>query len=1609
MPKKPTKSPARWVWGVVLSVLSGSLLAATPPGSSIVNIASVEYTQGSGSFGLPVTVQSNTVVTVVAPGLGLVVVKSHDPGGAVAPGTSVTFHLSIQNPGSSDLSSVVLDDPLDLLLGPPSAITSGLIPNRGPTGGSIAVTGVYVLPSRTVNWVVPLIPAGARFELSFTTQISSLTPEDSVVRNTSRQTSTQDPAGTSSNEVLVPVISPALSIRKEASRNIANVGEPIGFTIDVANISPVLDLHSVTVRDLLPKGLRYLEGSARLDGKAVPDPSPAARKSRELLFPAGDLSVGDAHHLAFVAIPDPSAEGDDTVNKAWVDAVTPAGYSVSAGPAQASVRVSGSFAPAETVIVGRVFVDDNHNGFFEDGEVGVPSARVYLEDGTFTLTDVVGKYHIEAVRPGLHVVKVDAATLPDGLASFASWSRSAGGAGTQFVDSGGGELFKSNVATGGLGIAVSRLRARGSYRNDRKSAPAGNPAAGEALLEVVFPPVLASALFEPGGAGLTASARTVVESYASLIRERGGRLVALTVEPVCFPVADERLMNSRADRLSREMSRLLMASAAPAKDGTATADAALIRGASGVMSAAGTTTKGDLETLEAMVKEMTPEAAILQPEEGQAIAAERSAVDVKFPNDLTPRLKVNGEVIAMDQIGVRMETSRSGVIFCRYIGIPFREGRNSIILEGFDQWGNARVWVERIVIRVGQPGRLTIRPAAEARKADARTPIAVRVQVQDAEGLPVADGTMVTLEADMGDFIGADASAVKEGFQATTAGGTATVYLSPAATAGNRTITAMAGEAKGETTFSLDPELRDWIVAGVGEGTIGQRGFAAGTDLDDALAGAGAGGRLALFARGRLFGSSLMTLSYDSDRERDPDKLFRAVSPDRYFPIYGDSSTQGYAVEGQGKFSLRMDQARSSFTLGDFATGLTVGELVRYDRALTGGAGRLDMRGFSVQSFGATTPQTQMRDELQGGGISGPYRLTRTPLVVNSERVVLEARDRFHEERVISSRTMSRYSDYDVDYEGGTIFFKQAVPFQDDDFNPIFIVAIYETLDAGGDRSSVAGGRVGYRFGERAQVGTTYVNEARDTGAFILRGADAGYKQTFGSGTVEFHGEAATTESGTSAPAGAVSFRAKATIGRSIGLTGYYRNVASGFENASRAGSSDSGTVRYGLDGSAALSDGSRLKGEFFSQSDALRGQDRRVASLGWDRNFGRITARSGFTDLRALNPSNGGNDFSRLVSAGAGFRLSSRWEAMLGRQQVVAGAALTDFPTRTSAGLTCRVTEQIRGFLRQEYDQADAGDASRTVVGMETRLTGNTVMESRYSLEDALNGARGFAQMGIRTRLPLNQDWLSDLSVERVATTQGISTGDFTSLAVGFEYLPATVKFTTRYELRLGEQNDTHVLTTAGARRLSDSLSLFTRERLFLVNPDSGGARFDGDGLLGLAYRPVDNDRLNFLVKLQGLKGSGTQGATAPLAKTYLGIFEMNYQPVNRVHLLGRLAYKESLDSFDQEDFASRSWLTEGRVLFDIRDRVSAGLTVRYLNQPTIGTNLFGAGIETGYRVTNDLWVVGGYNLTGFSQKGFGDADKRETGPFLSVRFKFDEESLAGISQAFRPNPEAR
>jgi hypothetical protein len=215
-----------------------------------------------------------------------------------------------------------------------------------------------------------------------------------------------------------------------------------------------------------------------------------------------------------------------------------------------------------------------------------------------------------------------------------------------------------------------------------------------------------------------------------------------------------------------------------------------------------------------------------------------------------------------------------------------------------------------------------------------------------------------------------------------------------------------------------------------------------------------------------------------------------------YYTLYGDNTEQRFEAPSQRKLYLKLERRQFIALFGDFDTGLSTTELTRYERRFNGIKSEYQGEHVLYNVFATETDQTFSRDELQGDGTSGLYRLSRAPIIGNSEIVRIEIRDRVDPALVLSSQTMNRFLDYNIDYLDGTIFFKQPVPSRDPEFNLIYIVAEYESAStAAGDM--IAGGRAAVRTsGHGIEVGVSHINDGQQAAEGDLSGVDIRWQPT---------------------------------------------------------------------------------------------------------------------------------------------------------------------------------------------------------------------------------------------------------------------------------------------------------------------------------------------------------------------------------------------------------------------------------------------------------------------------------------------------------------------------------
>ena len=202
-----------------------------------------------------------------------------------------------------------------------------------------------------------------------------------------------------------------IALNISADRRQAEIGESIGYTIDITNYSGN-QLVQTDVRLDIPPGFQYLPGSTRWNAEALVDP---VIENGQLVFALGSIESEAEVALNFRMIVTPTAlEGNATIvaRATGQGPAIPGFGSASFFSRKAHVKVSvdaGVFRN-DGIITGKVFHDCNADGIQNNdkgNEPGIPGVRFYLQNGRYVETDSYGRYSFARLRPGTYIVKAD--------------------------------------------------------------------------------------------------------------------------------------------------------------------------------------------------------------------------------------------------------------------------------------------------------------------------------------------------------------------------------------------------------------------------------------------------------------------------------------------------------------------------------------------------------------------------------------------------------------------------------------------------------------------------------------------------------------------------------------------------------------------------------------------------------------------------------------------------------------------------------------------------------------------------------------------------------------------------------------------------------------------------------------------------------------------------------------------------------------------------------------------------------------------------------------------------------------------------------------------------
>jgi uncharacterized repeat protein (TIGR01451 family) len=1336
----------------------------------------------------------------------------------------------------------------------------------------------------------------------------------------------------------------SLVLRKTTTTNNAVPGDIVQYRIEVSNPDRLRNSSAITVTDNLPKAIRLRTNTVRYQGQSVTPTMSADGSSFSLVIPS--LGAGQKGLITYLAEIRQDARPGDAINIASARDSRGA----TSAPADALIRISRDGISERFTIIGRI--TEGACTLDPQKAPGIKGVRVMMEDGTYTVTDADGRYHFEGVIPGIHVVQVDPSSFPLDQAPVdcAQNTRSAGSAISRFVEGRGGSLKRADFRS-------------------QKIAPR------QALSSDVAPKP--SAMSDQDASGASTDWLAGQTQGATFL----------------FPAADH---NPRVKAI-----RIVI------KHSNQQKIVLFLNGAK-------------VSPLNYDGKKKNADASL-------AVSVWRGIEILEGDNKFTANI--------LDSDGKTVETLERNVYFANApVHAQFIKQLSVLRADGVTR---PRIAV-RLTDRNGKPiqhdavGDFSVTdPYAPAVEADAQ-------QASQLSGLERAQPVWRVH--------GEDGIAYIE-LEPTTASGTLSIGFN---FQDGKVTRAQRIEAW------LDPGQRPWTVVGFAAGTIGFNKLQGGLEtLADKQDDIQVDGKIALYAKGRVSGKWLMTLAYDTDKNEDETRFAGVIDPRRYYTIYADRAEQRYDASSLRKLYLKLERPQFYALFGDYQTGIDEPELARYQRSFNGLKAEYRSEQVSAQIFGADTPYRYRREEIQGTGLTGPYALSSRDVLANSERITLQTRDRLRSDRIAEERVLLRHIDYDIDYLAGTLRFREPILSRSSGFNPQFIIAEYE-VDGVGQRVNNAGGRIRWKDkSEKLQIAATALHDETTEAKTNLLGADILYRP--GAGTeirAEFAGTDGKNKSGSTQPNAG---RANAWLVEaehhtsSIDVQAYVRQQDARF-GVGQNNLSETGTRKYGIDARARISDALSVSALAYQEDYLTSDARRRAASAELEYRTGNSALRAGLTHAND-NLGDGTVNKSTIARLAGSqkfldnkLELSAQTEFALGGQD-----SSIDFPARHQFNARYAIKSDIQLIGSYEIAKGETINARTARLGFDIApWAGGRILASANQQDITEYGPRSFAAYGLAQSFKISEKWSVDLSLDGNRTLSGIDrndvvnplqpvasggflgsngslTEDFTAVTAGASYRGDRYSWTGRAEYRAGDITDRYGFNTAILRQIGEGKAIAGALSWFSAKQNGGPSTETAQAEVSWANRPAGSD-WSFLNKFE-LRYDAVKNAVAGLpgpiggasllidgnaaSRRVINSLSINYTPIGRGDdelgnddgdFFERGEYslfwgsRYVSERFGKDDVSGWSNVIGGDFRFDLSKHVDVGVagTVRV---GTGGRNIaYSGGPILKLAPFENANISFGYNIVGFNDRDFEKSRYTRSGPFLTLKLKFDQESLAGF-----------
>ncbi len=1393
---------------------------------------------------------------------------------------------------------------------------------------------------------------------------------------------------------------PGLFVEKTVNRPAAEIGETVVYTVRIANRSKQITA-PITIHDQIPFGFRYLPGTAKLNGAAVTDP--IATERTHLQFSGlGRVPSESSISLTYAMRLVPGAQDGDGINRVRANA-----GSTASNIATAKVKVSAGIFSTRGILLGKVFVDCNRNHLQDPEELGIPGVRLFLQDGTFVISDSEGKYSFSGLAARTHVVKIDPLTLPE-RSLFTAISNRHGGIGeSAFVDLKNGELHRADFTEFSCSDTVmNQVIAR------RKKGEVFSIEAEKLLNQK-----------------LDASGRVTTPSNPKAL-PASGIIGGSSTDTNRFSQTEKSLPKTTTPATIASTSTGVTTNTTVAPTSLSTSD-------------------------QRFIEQLTNQLGFVDLQNGNTLPFAQTTIRIKGQSEAQLQLFVNGKAIGAERIGSKSLVADQQMQLLSYIGIELNPGSNQLVVKQTDPFGNVRGDVSITVVAPDRAGKIIIRSDAKTAIANGVTPSTINVQITDAAGVPVTARTPITLEISHGRFNVDDNDRNELGIQTFIVDGKAEFSILPPLDPVQAKIKISSGLLQAEHAIYFLPDLRPLVANGILEGILSSKRFnsanliasrandgfeqvlrrfsvqsATQTTVEQRRQQLAASA--AFYLKGKVKGEYLLTLAYDSEKDTR-ERLFRDIQPEEYYPVYGDSSVKGFDAQSTSRLYVRIDKEKSWLLWGDFGTNNLQPnqKLGNYQRSLTGVKHHYEKNNISGEFFASKDNVRQLVREIPTNGTSGPYEFSLNDALINSERVELITRDRNQPSLILSTKPLSRFVDYGFEPLTGRLLLRAPQASVDANLNPISL-RITSEIEQGGKKFWVYGGNAQVQLNENISFGGSIVHNENPIAE--------GFKQLS-----SMNAEIKLADKTKLAVEVANTKKASSESGYAarIELSHESEHLRSRF-SAARADeffdntAAPIGKARQELNAKVEydLSRETKLRAEAIRTQDTLQKSARTGVLLNAEHSFGNNTTLE--IGLRQVQEKAASNNAASLTNT-VGSPIPSN--PVVGNALVGAATAPADVTSvRAKLQMPVPKLEATTAYIEAEFDVRDT-KKRLIAVGGETALGGKGKLYARHEFESSLAGGftlnssnqrstsvvglsadymengslfteyRGRDAFGLRTTeaaIGLKNWWsIADglrlnTTAERIQVIKGAKDPESNALSLGLDYTRLeNLKASTRLEWRDSTTTRSWLQSLDGAYKLDRDWTGMLRHIISLNDTkassnSAASRRVLQRSQIGAAWRETDQNRINalFLVEVKREKDNAALAESSNRRVMQVSN-HLNWKPNYDTTIAASYASKWVKELISGQQQSSRVDRISGRLTWDFAEYWDASVLGSVTREKTFKTKQSSLGLELGYQLKTNLWASIGYNQHGYSDRDWLGSDHTEKGLYLRLRYKFDELSF--------------